>query len=327
MPIVTNTNPSETALNRISQLTLDAIANNIEAVPRSCGYICQFLSFINELSIKDFFDTVCSDDITYKTIHEWLASMNIALLIGNEINQNFPIVEYQYYDKSVQRMRHLFIIVRICLKSTILKPCFLTESFFYVMTKTLLQTIYPIENERWDTLQALYCEENCGIFRSISGTIFHIFSDTIPEIQRYHVSALHLLGMMINRDKYIRQFLLTSNLHEALLRLLLQFPSNTFLHQAILYIFKEAIEFPEFQKLFIENLVIPLVLEGTSSDSTVLVGTSFEIISKTLGFSKSSPDIVKFLKDFPEFMSFVKDVVFDRLKLIKNGYGGRIQNY
>ncbi|OHT15661.1 hypothetical protein TRFO_42400 [Tritrichomonas foetus] len=327
-PILANFNPPMISLHRIAHLTYTVLSDNPTKFPNNCGYILQFLGFINELCVCNFYEKICCENVQFEATQNWLVDMNFSLLIANELTKTYPITEYEYYDYSIQRIRHLYLIIRICLSSSILRPSFLIDELFDSMTRTMLRGNFvdSIENERWEVLCLFYGDDTTELFRNIFGTIFNVVSDSITCVKRYHVAALTLLTLMLRKDRHIRPFLYSFNIHEVLLRLLLQFPDHTFLHNAIIRFFKEALAFPEFSKSLIENLLNPLVLEGVNSEHTVLVGTSYECISLVLAEAKTNTDLINVLKDIPEFVKFVKDVVVDRIKLIKNGYGGRIQS-
>lgn len=316
-------NPNPLTLHRIAHVTYFVLSSERDGYLICSPYLLQFLHFIDELCVLYFLTKICEDDPSLVDTQNWLLQMHFNELISCELNA--PL-EFQntcsYLDSAGRKMIHLYILVRSCLKSSLLKSSFQDQCILDAMTAGINQLPPEVENERWLTLTEMYED-------SMKDRMFPLFQYAVDamatattSIDRHVVAALDLVTRMVRVDDHVCAYLFSACLPNIILRMIMAFPEHTFLQRSATDFIIAVLQRSGLRVPITDQLIVPLMLEGVSSEFPVLVGASFRVMNAVLKIS----DIPykQYLQSIPGFTTFMETTMRPREKLMENGYGGHL---
>ena len=321
LEFLSSPHPESLTLYRIAHVTYFVLSSERNGLQLCAPYLLQFLEFVDDLCILYFYESFCGDDISFADAQNWLVQMNFSEIVAERLSCSLDVVDVPYLDRGVQRMRHLFILVGVCLRSPILKQSCQEPHVLNALCCDINQLPVEVESERWETLVQIYDESTKCLLSGLFEHAIAAMTSPTTSLSRKVVAAVDLVTKMFTLDDNICDKLIKSSVQNVLLNLMMTFPGHTFLQRSALDFILAALKRPRLRVPITDQLVIPLMLEGVDADNPVLVGASFKVMENVLKIKDKSYQ--EHLHQIPGFTSFMKDTMDPRQKLIANGYGGR----
>lgn len=289
------------------------------------NFLHHFIHYIYVEQIFRFFETAI-DDRSYLEMQYYMKKVDFPRRLALEIeNTKIPPDKNHYIEKETVKIRNILVIFRKIEKNTYLKQTVMTYKIGEVMNLDCRSLPLFLQNEYWTTVVALYNPQTMVMFRGLFQTAIEIITDVFSTVDRFRVAIIDFLSSIIVNDEVVRPFILQSNFHQVILRLLLQFPQHTFLQNSIINFILQALTIPDCQQFIISHIVAAIVYEGIKCNDTFVVNASYEIILKTYNLSLKDRNLMKYLKDLYGFSSIMKNNIFERKKILDSDYGGKVE--
>ena len=320
LEFLSSPHPESLTLYRIAHVTYFVLSSERNGLELCSPYLLQFLDFVDELCILYFYESFCGDNMSFADVQNWLVQMNFSEIVAESLTRPLNVTDAPYLDPGVQRMRHLFILVDVCLKSPILKSSFQEPHVLNALCCDINQLPVEVESERWETLLQVYDESTKNLLSNLFEQAIAAMTTPVTSLSRQVVAAIDLVTKMFTLDDNICDKLIKSSVQNILLNLMMTFPSHTFLQRSALSFILAALSRPTLRLPITDQLVIPLMLEGVDADNPVLVGASFKVMDNVHKI-KDKP-YQDHLHTIPGFTSFM-NTMEPRQKLLASDYGGR----
>lgn len=277
---------------RLASLTSVIVTNRPDAIISSCGYMFQFLAFINISGVYDFFEQVISNLPQYQAVQDFLIGSNFISILLQEI---------KLATSDSPKLRNIYRLFRASRKSDTFKQLFLDSRVIAILSSK--KTIF--ENEKWEAIVSLYCEEKKDPFRALFQHAINIVKMIEPDMPRYRVAALNYLTKVTLHDPDMHQFIKMSNLNSTLMRLMLQFPNHSVMVNAIVRLYSAIVKYPDLAEDMVLEILPFCFLYATMDSTPLLKAASFKIVATAKLEAKTNPLLKVMIDHVPGYDSFV----------------------
>lgn len=223
-------NPNPLILSRLSSLTSAALLVEPRTFVDSCGFIFQLLPYAEETDVFYLFDLIFDKRDDFVGVQQWLIQVGFIQTLLKEIDSfNCPIGSDRSND-SANLLCSYYLMVRACALNQLLAKEVRIHSFISVLNRDIDE--YPgfVEDTRWQALAALYTSKTREMMRGLFQSAIEILQDKSKCLTQSCVSAIDILTSMVKYDNVLRDFLLSANLATVVLKLMIENPTHTILH-------------------------------------------------------------------------------------------------
>ena len=307
--------------NRLASLTLSAMYVDQKQVIESCGFILQLIEFLSEPGILSLFESMCGPDQDLYEIQKWLITLGFPEAMLKYVD-DFPCQrDATIMSEQANQLCGLFRVICICGASPILGPHFCKYPFVTVLNRTVGE--YPdfVEFQRWETFVALYCNTTKENMRGLFPNAMEILGDKVQSVTRCGVAAIDLLTVMMSLDNELIPFMVSMNVVNTVLSLVIDNPNHTNLHMSAIEFFVAVFKIDELRAPVMEELLGVLV-ETFSEQNVALRFTLYKLIKKLMMIAKSDSKLMAKIKRNEAFMDIVHTTFPDYRAMLKRPYGG-----
>ena len=323
LKILRNDKKETYILARACNMTALALTMNAGSFPTACDYILNFVNYIEEDPILDFFQEITQEDFSYTSTQEWLASKSFDKIVTDLINTTFIDNDDYYANPNLKKLTNLFQLIEFCVTSPALIEQFRSTDTIKAILK-FPRLHHKAEDARWSALDALYCKKSIDLMRDIYDDAFSVLAEPYVVINNFRLSALHIFEKMITYDTVLIPKIKKSPLYQIILRMILQFHDNTFVLIQIEQFLQIAFKNKEINIIYANALIPALIYEGMKQENKALSCFLFKIVDDAVAAANKDRIFKAALLRIDEFDAFLKGPVKQRRKLIQNGYGGKL---
>ena len=310
-------------LARACNMTALALTMNAGSFHDACDYILDFVIFILDDPIMDFFQEITQEDFSYIATQEWLASRSFTKIVTDLINTTMIDSDDYYDNKNALKLTNLFRLIEYCETSPALIENFRSPETIKALLK-FPRLHHKVEDARWSALDALYCKKSIDLMRDIYDDAFTVLAEPYVVISNFRLSALHIFEKMLNYDKIIFEKIKKAPLYQIILRMILQFQENTFVLIQIEQFLQVAFKNKDINIIYANALIPPLIYEGIKQENKAMSCFVFKVIDDAVAAANKDRIFKAALLNIDEFDEFLKGPMKARRKLIQNGYGGKL---
>lgn len=311
-------------LNRLASLTLTVIYYDPALIIGNCGYILQLIPFVTEPSILSLFESLCSpnEDKDFIQIQKWMNSVGFTEVILKELD-DFPVQmeSATLLTPSANYYSALLRLVAVCGSSPIFGPSVCTYQFVTALNRTAGNYPLFVENQRWEAISAIYCQQTKDAMHGFFPLALEILDDKLRCNTRSGTAAIDLLSVMVEIDPVLLDFIISSNVPQKILNLVINFPDATLLHISVIDFIKIALQNNQIRKNFAQDLY-KILLTTFQQTNKCVRATLYKIFRAIVKLSKANPKIASDFKQFTALSDIVKGPMQDYRTILKNQYGG-----
>ena len=289
--------------------------------PVTMTFIVTLLPFINHFCVARMFMSLCDNDERFVCAQKWFSEHWFIPAIVSELKACRGINTADNFEK----VRNLFELIRVCASCPNLRNPVTSVSVLEILNLDWDEFDEQTQDILWSLRLILYRQETKQYFRGLYPVIMDTMCGPYDKLRSYRVSAIQLIKNMLEMDDEVRPFIISANiLHSTVLRLVFQFPENTFLGRAVIRLCSVCFELVETREFFVAGVVQPLVCDWFKSDCGHLSPTGFEIIEMAYQFGRTNAKFMALLTNITDFGRFVETCLKDRMRIAKGEYGGRL---
>lgn len=311
-------------LNRLSLLTLTVIYYDPALIIGNCGYILQLIPFIAEPSILSLFESLCSpsEDSEFIQIQKWMNSVGFTEVILKELD-DFPLQmeSATLLTPSANYYASLLRLVSVCGSSPIFGPSVCTYQFVTALNRTAGNYPQFVENQRWEAISSIYCQQTKDAMHGFFPLALEILDDKTRCNSISGTAAIDLLSVMIEIDPILLDFIISSNVPQTILNLIINFPDATLLHISVIDFIKVALQNDQIRKNFAQDLA-KILLTTFKQTNKCVRATLYKIFRALIKLSKANSKIASDFKQFSELADIVKGPMQEYRLILKSQYGG-----
>ena len=293
-----------TMLNRICYITQLVLADE-DVFPPSCGYIIQFFSCINTISVISFFNDVLDPEIeNYNGVQKWLLEMQFACVVANELNKLNPVESF-YSNIETQTYMNLLKIVRLGGHTKILGESFHSEVIIQSVSRKLDNKCFAFAvDERYCTIVDLYNPSTAIMFRPIFEEVIALIKGSESDkIGRRTVVALILLTKMLLYDHVVKEVISEENIEVDLLHIIYERSNQSIIISSALLLASTYMSIDSISEQMVCAVVPPLIFEmnDASQDNVYIREIAFEVLDwceKYMHENKHFQKLVYGIKNF-----------------------------
>ena len=305
--------PSHLSICRLAGITLATIVCKPEAISQSCGYIFQLLEFIDLPAIFDFFyELLGSSSETLEVAQKWLLSVDVDSVIVNQIKIT-PIDNH--------KLKYLFSLCGVTRYSKILFPRFASSKIISVLCGKITKLF---EDQRWEALLYLYCDETKGYMQSLFPFIVQKLKEPFTVCTKYHVAMLGVLTKIVMNDSGLHPFIASANLSSDILRLFTSFPNHSILMSMIEKYFKACLDVDDIGAQICTVMLPVCMKEARSRENVTLAAQSMRLIVFAKHKCFTSALLKNLLLYLPGYRDFVRNELHEYSILETSEYGGPV---
>lgn len=265
--------------------------------------------------------SLCDNDERFACVQKWFSEHWFIPAIVSELKACRCIKSAENFEK----VRNLFELIRVCASCPNLRNPVTSVSVLELLNLDWDEFDEQTQDILWSLRLLLYRQETKQYFRGLYPVIMDAMCGPYDKLRSYRVSAIQLIKNMLEMDDEVRPFIVSANiLHSTVLRLVFQFPENTFLGRAVIELCSVCFELVETREFFIAGVVQPLVCDWFKSECGHLSPTAFEIIEMAYQFGRNNAKFMALLNSITDFGRFVETCLKDRMRITKGEYGGRL---
>jgi hypothetical protein len=267
---------------------------------------------LDELSVLDFFNTILGREARFRAAQEWLISMNflsVALQQMRVLEQKDPR-GYGFYRLLNVREKADVIVEHFCVAATVSVLSVKSEQY---------------EDDRWDTVAAIYRPAIRDPMRSFWAQAVQVLSEEITVVARRHVAALLLITKIIRHDRGMREFFPGRGNSAIVTRLFVSFPDHSILLFTIKMFMKTAMCVSKIAAELVPIFVPAAIKASMERTSPTGRAFAFVIMNAIRKLAVKSPKFRNILIKVPAFTKFIIENR-DRYTVVKMAYGGEIES-
>jgi hypothetical protein len=311
--IITIGAPPPFHLARLLGLTSALLSHNSELIATHCGFVFQLLYKLEELPVFDFFNTILGRPRTFASAQRWFMAMDFrGILIQRmgELGRTDPWLGACY------RLLH-----------PRWQSDAMAEYFGVAVTVVALcQASEGFEDERWETLLALYREQTRDAMRGIWSQAIALLNGTIHFVRPCHVAALKLMAWMLVHDEGIRERLPVAELGEVVTRLFVTYRDHSFLMNAIDCFARAVLHIPGQPAECFARLFVPVALsEAIERRSPTAAAVAYKVLTTVGSVAGKNPPFKKIVCAMPGVRRFLLRTLPPYVALRNADYGGEAQ--
>lgn len=313
-------------IGRLSAMTLRSLLTMPDNACLSCGYIFHLLSFCENPTVFNLFETLTSNDTNAQPAQQWLKDMGFAEFIERELtNLNYDYKsEYAnaFKDPIFNRACYFFVLVARSCESPILGDVFRTPSLVKALERRFANQPDFVTTAQWRAIIALTCAKTAPSALIFIRPALQMLTEPFEKLIEYRVSALLFVTKMLPLAPLTFDLLLESQMPQMLINLVLQFPNSTILHNAFLDFVALAAKEQRFVSQIISFYVPVAIRYGESDENRVLKPCCIRIMDIFLGAARENKDIEVMLTEQDGVARFVSEVMHPFLEKSAASYGG-----
>lgn len=306
---ILNTNEFQPlSLTRLAAVTQISIFSRPERLLKCCGFIFQFLNYIDQYAVLYFFSSVFNEKMELHPFQRWLIASKLPFLISNQISQT---------EIDDHRLSYLFRLVIESKKSSILFPHFACDQIISELSRRKTK----FEDDRWEAILSIYTTDTIDSMRFLYHHASKTLKEPFLECKRCHVAALNLITEMIKNDVQLHVLIANDDLSSTLNRLMIQFPTHSFMLNAIHEFVNAA-----FTSIEISNNIVPHFIPtciGFIKIETIrpCIAICFRILDSAYQRSLVNDQFNGLLSKIPDFHSLALKALKNYKQLEESKYG------
>ncbi|OHT09281.1 hypothetical protein TRFO_21848 [Tritrichomonas foetus] len=316
------------ALTRAIQLLQYTIQSITNEFPYTLSFLCMFLPYINESCVFYFYQSICSCDECYNSVQNWLVEINFPNLLVEELYQIYRKAQFDD-ENEVQKAINILKLISFCKDSNKFGKMFLKTKLIEVLNDewhvnkgNLVNDI--LLNELWITTSIFYSCETAPLMRGLFQKAVELMTEPYCKLDQYRISVIDVISSMLQVDELLQPFIANSHLEETVLRLVIQFPGHSFLQNSLLKLCSTAFEIPIIKDHFARALISSLVFEAANVYNNSILAFTCDLVQAAINAGHTDKLFLNGLKSMLGFDEFMNSILKPRMKLMKNGYGGRL---
>ena len=304
-------------LNRLMYITSIIIKESSDSFPPNCGYILQLFQAISNYGVVSFFDNILQPQQQLFHVQNWLNEVDFYKIVAEEINKTEPKGD-PYFDVNTLKYLSLLSIVRVCAKSQSLSDAFHSAKIIEAVSRPLCKNCFHSAiDEQWITINELYNEKIIDIMRGFFHQAILMIENNDKKTLKAKEAAIHFITKIIENDELMIQFFINANIEPALLRILIEYSSNTFIVNAILDLVKTGMKNFSIAPMMASTFLSPLIYEATESNSNYMREISIELIDWCSKFEATNDWFSIILQQIKQFKNFELDSLQKWREMIK----------
>lgn len=306
---------SSVIIYRISQITFQILNCSLSSFPTNCSFAFKLVDYIGQQTVLAFFERIFSDQKFYAAQNFFLQHDLLQDLV-NSFAKWDEKKEVKYGDNDYECLHNSLIIFSIIFSHPRWSQQASSPRVLEKFLKKVKKCDPRIENERWNILDKVYTTKTAFLFRGLFVLAIEILSEPYTLIMPFHVSILNLLSKMVKYDYELIPLIQDSIIWQLFIRLLIQFPYQTFVSNSLISFFKEALKISELRQkctLILEPVFMDFQLEYGSID--------FEIGKAAMETARTDKEFARKISNIPGYSNWIKN---EKKRSKIGDYGGKV---
>lgn len=322
--LLSNPNPPQFLIGRLSALTLTAFICLPDAAVESCGYIYRLLPYCENPTVFNLFQTLTSSDENVGPAQTWLKNMGFAEYIEREASAidhaHRPEKGNAFKDPVFNRACYMYILIASSCESPTLAPEFQKKSIVACLKECFENQPDFVTTAQWRAIVAITCEATAYEMLHFVPIAVDMLAEQFSKLLEYRVLALQFLTKMVQLAPLAFDLLMEKQMPQMLIYLVLRFPNSTILHNAFVRFVEVGVEQGKFTAEIV-NIYVPVLVDA-SVEYRVLKPCFIRVMEIFVEQAKQNPEMAALLEEHQEAVEFVEGPMKDYQALSNTPYGG-----
>jgi hypothetical protein len=305
------TSPAPLTLHRIGHFVLLAVRMHPGSFPPCCRFALRLLEFMSELCVSVFFECLCSDDPAMVPAQRWLESKRFASLVSAEILRGGDDC----------RVSHLLSLVRVCLRSPVLRRSFTSSWVFEAISRGIGTLPQWIEGERWETIIEFSEREKGGFSTGVFPIIIDRLMSGMEGADRAIVAMVRTLAVLLRTDARLLPLVSEYRVNAVMLQLMRKFAGNSFFQLAALDFLRAELIVEDLRREVTEQVVLPLMNASCDRECTPFSAAAFGLVVAAVDAGEADTGYREFLESRDGFWDLMEVGMKRKVLLARSGCG------
>jgi len=311
-------NPEPLLLSRLCSITISALIIQPNSIIDTCGFILQFLSYSDHVSVFSLYEMLCKNNESSIGIQNWLIDVGFPELLYKEIESTENVaLETRDFD---ELLISYFSIVKISTTSRVLTNHFKTREYVSILNMFIGEYPIRVECYRWEALSFIISNSTMESMRGVFQSAIELLTNRLYSPTLAGFSCVKILSFMLDKDPELTQFFNMFNVPRIIGNLIILYQDHSSLHNVCREFFGICLRNQIMFDQALNNL-IPIVMGGIFSSSRTLVSTATRLLLVLSQLIEDDESIYNKVNSVPGFISISQQFLSQYHQVMDSDFG------